>query len=179
MIDAFNEVGLLPPNYMPIKTNIVEVVERFCTSKQRSILLRGLISYREELHNFELEGYQWIDGSFVTDKENREKDSDSGKAPNDIDVLTIYKLPDGATQETIADRMVFDKKYVMRKYKIDAFPIEMQTLLSENGILKLAHWVNLFSHTKVNERKNFLHIPLGSVDDSNALELINSKYPLQ
>ena len=176
MIPEFNENGLLPPDYKPIKTNITELVKKFCTSKKRANLLKGLLDYRKELSSYDIEGFQWIDGSFVTNKENREIDLDNGRDPNDIDVLTIYKLPKGESQNTMSDKMIFDRNYVKRKYSVDAFLIEDRNLFSENGLLTLAHWVTLYSHTRNDERKNFLQLSLKKDNFDIVLGLIKSNY---
>lgn len=178
MIPDFNENGLLSADYKPIKTNITELIDRFCTSNKRAVLLKGLLNYRKELSSFDIKGFQWIDGSFVTNKENREIDLDNGKDPNDIDVLTIYKLPIGETQSTMSDKMVFDKNYVKRTYSVDAFLIEDKNLFTENGLLTLAHWITLYSHTRNGERKNFLQLSLEEDDCDIVLDLIKSKYEI-
>jgi hypothetical protein len=70
------------------------VVQRFATSPERIRILHGLIEYRIALSNtIILGGFQWLDGSFMENKELIE-----GKAPNDVDVVTFFELPKEKTQ---------------------------------------------------------------------------------
>ena len=106
-IPEFNVIGVLPPflgdnpalgAQSPYPAALADVVDRFGGGAKRRRLLTGLLDYRAELHEAGLvSGFQCIDGSFVEDKEWLQ-----GEAPNDIDVVTFYHLPDGHTPETLS-----------------------------------------------------------------------------
>jgi hypothetical protein len=78
-----------PRSRSPYRATIFDVVEAFCTSKERAKLLLGLNKYRK--HLFEggfVNGFQWIDGSFVENVEMTRN-----KSPQDIDVFTFFERP--------------------------------------------------------------------------------------
>lgn len=69
----------------PYDATTEELVHRFGTSAARNALLRGLLDLRAALRRIGITtGFQWIDGSFVEDKERR-----VGSAPGDIDIVTV------------------------------------------------------------------------------------------
>lgn len=93
-IPNFSASGVLPPfvnnnptdplSRSPYRATIFELVETFCTSSARANLLLGLNRCRK--HLFEggfVNGFQWIDASFVENIELREN-----RPPRDIDVFT-------------------------------------------------------------------------------------------
>jgi hypothetical protein len=109
-IPAWNAEGVLPPIAVadptsplrsPYVVPLTEVVLRFGMSPVRRVLLEGLMRYRAELHAVGLiQGFQWLDGSFLEDVEQL-----ASRPPNDIDVVTFYHLPPDATQASIAQQV--------------------------------------------------------------------------
>ncbi len=79
-IPALQENGELPPGEHQASLDEVEAVYGSSTDR-RKLLMRGL---REAANNFEFSGVRtlWINGSFITDKED----------PNDIDGCWEYTL---------------------------------------------------------------------------------------
>lgn len=100
MIPTFNISGVLPPfvgesptvkaAMSPYLTTMSAIVGRFATSVERKKILAGLLAYRAALRNLGLvNGFQWIDGSFVEDIENTQN-----RPPADVDVVTFSSRPD-------------------------------------------------------------------------------------
>ena len=111
MIPAFNHSYVLPPfegermisaHSSPYVVTSSELVQRFAASEARRAVLDGLLHYRSELRGLGfLQGFQWLDGSFVEDVEARE-----GRAPGDIDLVTFAYPPAGMTKADINKMMV-------------------------------------------------------------------------
>ncbi len=78
-IPALQENGELPPGEHQASLDEIELI--YALNDRRKLLMRGL---RDATNNFELSGVKriWIDGSFITDKEE----------PNDIDGCWEYKI---------------------------------------------------------------------------------------
>ena len=99
-IPSFTLDGILPPftgsdpaqpaNHMsPYVVTATEVVSHFATSDERKEILAGWLRYRQALRNVGItRGFQWLDGSFLEDKESL-----GGGPPNDIDLLVYYHRP--------------------------------------------------------------------------------------
>jgi hypothetical protein len=65
------------------------LVQRFAASRERLDILRGLLEYRAALGAIGIvQGFQWLDGSFVEDVEVTK-----GRPPSDIDVVTLAYRP--------------------------------------------------------------------------------------
>jgi hypothetical protein len=103
----WNNRGILNPisaptamKRSPYIVTLSELVECFATTPARCRILKGFLAYRAALHALGLlEGFQWIDGSFVEEIEVLEE-----RDPNDIDVVTFYKLPSDETQATLFNK---------------------------------------------------------------------------
>ena len=92
MIPELNQSGVLPPfipeygptdsaRMAPYRTTILEFVQRYSQTKERVIILKGLLAYREQLRNIGVtDGFHWIDGSFVENVEQNQN-----RPPSDID----------------------------------------------------------------------------------------------
>jgi hypothetical protein len=62
-----------------------EVVLRYGVTAERAAILTGLLDYRAALRNVGImDGFQWLDGSFVEDVE-----AIRSRPPSDIDVVTF------------------------------------------------------------------------------------------
>lgn len=181
MIPAFNLSGVLPPytganpadrTYVsPYKVNMSDVVNRFATSLRRVEILRGLLDYREQLLRLNIvDGYQWLDGSFVENVEVIH-----GRDPNDIDVVTFARRPMSdlqAWKATIqSNPNLFNPRNTKSTFMCDAYFVDLlndpKTIISDTAYL-----FGLFSHQrKTSLWKGMLHVPLVS-DDATARALI-------
>src|SRR5262245_49215124 len=72
----------------PYRCTVAEVCDRFAISPARKRILDGLLKLRAELFALGIEGFQWLDGSFVEDIEAQE-----GRDPGDMDVVTFVANP--------------------------------------------------------------------------------------
>lgn len=133
----------------PYDATTAEIVARFGTSPARNTLLRGLLNLRAALRGIGVEeGYQWIDGSFVEDKERR-----LGAAPGDIDVVTVFDRPMGYTDNATWNKMIgphaalFDPAHCKATYQCEAFYIDLGRRGQQVAALS-AFWFSLFSHQR-------------------------------
>ena len=185
-IPAFDLGGVLPPFIgpepgsfafqSPYKSTPENFVARFGISAARNQILRGWLTYRDELRQVGLEnGFQWVDGSFVEDKEKSK-----GVAPKDVDVVTVFNRPPGLSQDADWNPMastllptLFDPDYCKAQFHCDAYPIDLGAP-SENVAMLSAFWFSLFSHQRATYRwKGIVQIPLGpaSIDAAADAEL--------
>jgi hypothetical protein len=175
IIPNFAPNGTLPPfidgsptdpaKRSPFGATMYQLIDRFCTTSHRAILLKGLNAYRK--HLFEggfVTGYQWIDGSFVEDVENTR-----GRPPGDIDVVTLFNRPlkyqHDATSWFSAYSSVLHAKYFETRnmkpvYKCDTFAIDLDA-----GHISLVrdtmYWGGLFTDIRgSSEKKGIVSIPL-------------------
>lgn len=186
MIPDLNLSGVLPPflsedspvnpeAVAPYKVSLLELAYKFVTSEERSIIIKGLISYRDALRAEGIHaGFQWIDGSFV---ENVEKNR--GRPPKDVDIITFsfrperYNEPDDWENFVNSRLDLFDPEQSKMIYKCDAYFIDLQS----HPILLVnltRYWFGLFSHQRETfQWKGMLEIPIDD-DDSEVLALLNS-----
>lgn len=182
MIPKMNTSMVLPPfvggdpvakaSMSPYTTSMFEVVERFATSMERVAILRGLLSYRGALLRAGLvDGYQWLDGSFVEDIE-----TSSQRDPNDIDIVTFASSP-----ADLADRKdwlranegLLDPRRTKEGFLCDAYFVDFRNR-SELLVDDTRYWFGLFSHQREsNLWKGMLKVPMLS-DDAAAEVLLNA-----
>lgn len=183
MIPPFNASMVLPPFYgatptnragmSPYQTSMSEIVQRFATSKGRVAILEGLLAYRKEMAKIGLvDGFQWIDGSFVEDIETSQE-----REPNDIDIVT-FAIPgvDKANfRSWFASNMdLFNPAKTKILYKCDAYFVDM---LKPPHLLvnDTRYWFGLFGHQRTTTLwKGMLEVSLVS-DDAAATTYINSR----
>ena len=72
----------------PYSCTTEELCRLFASNPVRRAILEGFLRLRAELLGLGIQGFQWLDGSFVEDIAIRE-----GREPNDIDVLTFVTDP--------------------------------------------------------------------------------------
>lgn len=182
VIPMFNASMVLPPfvgdnpgikaSMSPYKAQISDVVKRFATSSDRLILLQGLLLYRHALRQCGvLDGFQWLDGSFVDDVEKVRN-----RAPADIDLVTFASRPaasdgPGMQQWVAANGALFDPQQTKVKFACDAFFIDLRKppdLLVQDT----SYWFGLFSHQRATSRwKGMIQVPMQS-DDADASKFL-------
>ncbi len=180
----WNNRGIVPPipadpllaaghPRSPYAVSLLEVVQRFSTSPKRIAILRGFLQYRTAFHRAGLaQGFQWLDGSFLENKEAM-----LGQDPGDIDVATFYHLPAGTTQAQLAidDPLAFGPDGLARKarYSVDAYLISLGMSPVERLVARSHYWYGVFSHSRRNLLwKGFLQIDLASGEDADANTLL-------
>ncbi len=159
MIPPHSHDGVLPPfipgaspttrgAVAPYRAEMLEVIDRFGSSPTRRDILEGLLAYREALRNIGiLEGFQWIDGSFV---ENCELIR--GRPPKDVDVITFAPRPVGldesAWRALVHSNMeLFDPAQVKEKFSCDAYFVDLGAHPVQL-VSNTRYWFGLFSHQR-------------------------------
>lgn len=136
------------------------------------------MAYRKALRAAGITGYQWIDGSFVEHKEGRL----TPDFPNDIDVLTIIKMPHAPNSKEHTEFMLkvqhlFHVPSTKKLYHCDTY---LFTLFEDLGaspgqlvefVFQNSHyWYGLFSHSRDGELwKGILQLPVESADDDDGV----------
>jgi hypothetical protein len=182
MIPKMNASMVLPPfvgdnpavkaSMSPYPVSMVEVVERFATSSLRVAILRGLLSYRGALLRAGLvDGYQWLDGSFVEDIETARR-----RGPKDIDVVTFASSPaDLSDRKTWlgANEGLLDPRRTKEDFLCDAYFVDFRNR-PELLVDDTRYWFGLFSHQRESSLwKGMLKIPMLS-DDVAAETLLDA-----
>lgn len=155
-IPAFTSAGVLPPflgsrpgimsDQSPYHATLPDLIARFGTTPDRNRLLRGLLSLRAAIHGHGIaDGLQWIDGSFVEDKE-----ANVGASPGDIDLVTVFRRPVRVSWAPLFGTLrstLFDPAYCKHIYSCEAFYVDADG----NPIAvarQSAFWFGLFSHQR-------------------------------
>ena len=147
------------------------MAQRFGDTAARRDLLAGLLDFRAALHRVGLtRGFQWVNGSFVTDImriANRE--------PRDIDVVTFFHLPDGHTPASFAREVpeLLNRDNNRNRYNVDALFMVLDNNDMRYMATRFAFFNNLWSHTREEERqewrwKGYLEIDLSDHEDAVA-----------
>lgn len=183
MIPAFNSSNVLPPylganpgargEMSPYQASMTEIVRRFATSPARVTIIEGLLAYRENLANLGIvDGFQWIDGSFVENVEVL-----CGRAPADVDVVTFARRPSHVADPVAwtnliqANLDVFIPAQAKAQFLCDAYFVDLNKK-PEIVVDDTRYWFGLFSHQRVSSLwKGMIAIPLSS-DDQIAKLLI-------
>ena len=167
--------GVLPANDVehptsgvrsPYTVSLFEVVAHFGNTEPRRRLLRGLLDFRAELHKAGLiRGFQWIDGSFAENVEERD-----ARSPNDIDVVTFLYIPNEYSGETLIRDFgsLFDRGSLKQAYAIDSYYVQLNQTTAEEIVNESTYWYSLWSHTRNGTWKGYLQIDLAGDDDEQA-----------
>ncbi|MBF0464565.1 MAG: hypothetical protein HQK88_00265 [Nitrospirae bacterium] len=174
-IPDWNHQGVLPPinvnnptsvDRSPYLVSITDIVLRFGTTTQRKGILSGLLTFRANLYSAGLiEGFQWIDGSFLENIEIIE-----GRSPIDIDVVTFFHLPSGKTQQDIlsAHPRLFNPVHTKADHHVDAYFVHLDSNKLELLVQHFTYWYSMWSHRRNNQWKGYLQVDLSQIDDSTA-----------
>ena len=157
----------------PYPVHLTDLVEKFAFSHRREDILKGFLEFRAALHQIGLSaGIQWINGSFVNDKEFQED-----KEPGDIDVVTLYVLPENQTQETLVNQYpdLFQSRANKVKYMVDSYFVELSASNLFYMTKSVAFWNNLWHHTEEGRRKGFLAVDLSDEEEQDAKSILNQK----
>lgn len=180
-IPSFDHNHILPPHLgnpanpadiSPYVSNIEDFCKRFATSKERIEILKGFINLRIQLTNIGvIEGFQWVDGSFLENIEVIE-----GRPPNDIDVVTFHKPisvqlkiqisknHQNLISPTLSKSLYHTDHYLMNYCESPEKTVQM-----------IKYWLQLFSHNRNGQWKGMVELPLNTYqDDQNALQYLNS-----
>jgi hypothetical protein len=180
-IPTFSIDGVLPPYVgttgpggaaaamSPFTASATEVVGSLGGSDPRREILRGWLGHRAALRSIGLDrGFQWLDGSFVENKD-----------PKDLDVLTFLYRPVGFTEPQFnallaANMGLFARAPVKATYKLDFFAVDLNGS-PETLVNFTRYFCGLFSHRRGDDLwKGMLQVRLENVaDDGVALGILN------
>ena len=175
-IPEWNSSGIIPandpdnpvsPQRSPYSVSISDIVIRFGVTEERRRLLKGLLGYRSELHSAGIvEGFLWIDGSFVENVEQLED-----KPPGDIDVVVFFCTPCGHTQKTLYHdfRSLFDRTEIRRKFAIDVYFVPLTGVPPKTIVDESVYWYSVWSHTERGLWKGYLQLSLDGAEDKDAM----------
>lgn len=179
-IPPFDHNGVVPPHLgnpalpdqlSPYPTTLVELCQTLGTTADRRTILAGLLGLRAILRQLGLvDGFQWLDGSFMEDVESAEN-----RSPGDIDVVTFVTYPPhpafiqaGAPGEVLANRTA-----VRNQFRVDHQVVNLGW--STTAIVEhTRYWTGLFSHSRTNGVwKGMLKVELdAAADDAHAAQIL-------
>ena len=144
---------------------MLELCERFASSAKRRIILTGFLTFREQLFNLGLNGFQWLDGSFLEDIE-----AQASRDPADIDVVTFVAHPldlSALVALRTSNPGLFDRNHTKATYHVDHFLVPMGS--APRSLIELTrYWYGLFSHRRDGVWKGMLKVNLSDPNDDAA-----------
>lgn len=180
-IPSFTIDGVLPPyigsqgpggafhNLSPYEVSAIEVVTTFATTDNRRDILRKWLDHRSQLRSAGIgRGFQWLDGSFLEQKE-----------PNDLDTVSFIYRPAHATQMAdwntflVGNYALFDRGKLKRDFRLDALFIDLHG--DAETIVEVArYYMGLFSHRRGDGLwKGMLKVRLeNAADDTDAFAIL-------
>ncbi len=176
MIPNWDIAGLIPPimpgvaghsnERSPYLATSLEIISQFSTTKERYLILKGFLEYRQALYsNGVTNGFQWLNGSFMQDIERQES-----RPPNDVDIVTFFVVPndlDEDKEEKI--QQLFDTNNTKKLYKVDAYPVELNHKTTAYEVKMVSYWYSMWSHTRDGVWKGFTQVTLSEADDIASL----------
>lgn len=93
------------------------------------------------------------------------------RSPQDIDVVTFFRLPEGKTQMEIYQNYLtlFDRELAKQNFNVDAFFVHLDNQCPELLIKLAAYWYSLWSHRRNGQWKGFLELDLSPVNEAKLL----------
>lgn len=179
-IPAWTAEGVLPPinaaqpvspERSPYVVSLTDYVLRFADTPDRCAVLDGLLRYRGALQALGLvSGFQWLDGSFLEHVEQLE-----GRPPNDVDVVTFYRLPSSTSQAQLASAAgaLLVHRSVKSTYRVDGYLVHLG-MDPERLTRQSAYWYSVWSHRRNQLWKGFVQINLAPSEDATAAATLAS-----
>jgi len=127
----------------------------------------GFMKFRSALHKLGLiEGFQWIDGSFLEDVEKTE-----ARGPKDIDLVTFFLLPEGTSQETLfsSNQNLFKPQSTKNEYTVDAYFVQLNPDEPEMLVRMSTYWYGIWSHRRDGQWKGFIQMELSDKEEQSAM----------
>jgi hypothetical protein len=158
-LPPFDAVGLLPPARHTCTEDEVRVhlVDAFPTSTRRPAIFARWRLLRLGLLHILGEVEQWLDGSFVENKDE----------PDDMDVVSVFDgpshdaLPEGA--QAVVKSMTLQKNS-KPVWACDSYPVPVYPPghpLHDASMFGLAYWHDWWGHTRPTDPRG--HLPKGYV----------------
>jgi hypothetical protein len=181
-INMFNMAGVIPPvapgedgtstTRSPYQLNIIDFIKIFATTLERINILGGFLRYRQDIYAAGVSsGFQWLNGSFVTDIETLEN-----RPPSDIDVVTFFEINDHISPDQMAQiSELLNPEQTKVKYFVDAYGMQLGVSLNDNTVQLVAYWYSMWSHRKSdNMWKGFFQVPLSPNNDDLAFQFLQT-----
>ncbi len=187
-VPGFGAFGVIPPflgapeesgQRSPYVATAREVVDALGTSLPRCQILKGWLAYRKELLKLNVDGFQWVAGSFCEDVAFRTPPRDPPE-PGDVDIVTFVRPPpidaNAFLQKLAAHRQVWNP-LAKQTFKCDAY---FGTVINDHVDLQFAtYWYGLFSHRRNDfQWKGLLRVDLASDDAAAAVALAEAESSL-
>lgn len=170
LLPAVLDSGTTSSGRSPYAADASALVERFGHTKSRRDLIRKFFAFRNEVRNCGWHhGFQWLNGSFLTDVERLER----GRAPGDIDVVSFLYSSE-ATDLTAARHMASEEGHddIKSRLQIDSYFVDLD-VKTETVIDSAMYWQSIWGHRKGDYReKGFVKVTIDSCDDA-ALSLLD------
>ncbi|MCE2988472.1 MAG: hypothetical protein LW830_11575 [Phenylobacterium sp.] len=182
-IPRFTIDGVLPPfigpngpggaheDLSPYVATATEVVTVLGTSSVRREILTNWLRHRAALRAAGFDrGFQWLDGSFVEEKD-----------PNDLDIVSFLHRPNGYVESSDFSIFLQSNQHILHapivkfQYKLDFFPVDLNS--SPETLVSLTkYWIGLFSHRRYDYVwKGIVQVDLNNADDDeSAIEILQS-----
>ncbi len=174
MIPDWNSEGLLPPYSInntgsPYQASPIDLVRRFGLTPHRQNLLEGFLEYRKLLYRCGIDsGVQWVNGSFVEDKERL-----TNSNPSDIDVVTFFQKQMSKRQTALAYTALCPD-FIKQSFGIHVDQFNLYSLPTEAIVEIAGYWNSVWSHQKRTfARKGYVHVPLSEQLDKAAFKLLH------
>ncbi len=181
MIPKFDHNNVIPPHLgnpskredlSPYRCTTLELCQTFGTTKERVLILKGLLEFRDRMTAFGIvQGFQWLDGSFTENIEKSEK-----RAPNDLDLVTFFGGLSIDDQKHIKTNFLEFTNATVAKgsYKLDHYPVDC-SYSPDVTVEMTRYWISLFTHNRLGVWKGILRLELNTTDiDKLALEHLNA-----
>ena len=181
-IPDFDHNNVIPPHLgdprqidqlSPYECTIIEFCNRFSTSKERIDILKGLINFRQKItENGIINGFQWLDGSFLENIEEIEK-----RPPSDLDIVTFYNCNNQIDQDELLSSFPEFSSSIISKdlYKLDHYPVDY-CYKPDFTVEATRYWIQLFTHNRKGVWKGIIKISLNTPkEDEEALKFISEK----
>lgn len=154
-----------PSQVSPYPCTTLDLCRKLGTSPERKAILGGFLDFRNRLRSEGLlQGFQWLDGSFLENIEEREN-----RPPKDLDVVTFFWGHDDLFQRNLfsvfpefANPTLAKASFSLDHYPIDAGFSPAFTVESTR------YWSQLFSHNRLGVWKGMLKIDLNTPADDVA-----------
>ena len=161
ILPPVNAASPVSPERSPYVVSLTDYVLRFSDTAERRVVLDGLLRYRAALHAAGIvQGFQWLDGSFLEHVELTE-----GRAPNDIDVVSFYRLPVSATQVQLG--ALSNPANAKATFRVDAYLVHLG-MPPERLTRQGAYWYSVWSHRRNQVWMGFVEVDLAPAEDALA-----------
>ncbi|MEZ4363230.1 MAG: hypothetical protein R3B48_23850 [Kofleriaceae bacterium] len=171
VLPAINVSQPVSPERSPYVVSLTDYVLRFGQTPERRAVLDGFLRYRAELHEAGVvQGFQWLNGSFLEHVELTE-----GRAPNDVDVVTFYRLPAGVSQAQLMAKLGahVDHDSVKAAFLVDHYFVSLG-MDAERLARTSAYWYSVWSHRRNQLWKGFVQVDLAPAEDTVAAATLAS-----